>query len=57
MDEREADIDAGSLSDCEADADASVFPVIVRRFEPVPDLDDRPRSIYALLSLPPFPLE
>lgn len=44
MDEREADNDAGSSSDCEADADANVFPVIVRRFEPVPDLDDRLRD-------------
>lgn len=61
MDERETDNDAGSSSDGEADgeadAEAGVFPVIVRRFEPVPDLDDRLRSIYALLSLPPFPFE
>ena len=57
MDEREADNHAGSSSDCEADAEADVFPVIERRYEPVPDLDDRLGSIYALLSLPSFPLE
>jgi hypothetical protein len=57
MDEREADNDAGSSSDSDANAEASVFPVIERRYEPVPDLDDRLRSIYAPLSLPSFPLE
>jgi hypothetical protein len=57
MDERDADNDAGSSSDSDANAEASVFPVIERRYEPVPDLDDRLRSIYALLSLPSFPLE
>ena len=57
MGEREADDDAGSSSDSDADAEASVFPVIERRYEPVADLDDRLRSIYALLSLPSFPLE
>jgi len=57
MDEREADNDAGSSSDSDANAEANVFPVIERRYEPVPDLDDRLRSIYALLSLPSFPLE
>jgi hypothetical protein len=57
MDEREADNDAGSSSDSDADAGANVFPVIERCYEPVPDLDDRLRSIYALLSLPSFPLE
>jgi hypothetical protein len=34
-----------------------VFPLIERRYEPVPDLDDRLRSIYALLSLSSFPVE
>lgn len=57
MDEREADNNSGSSSDSDADAEADVFPVIERRYEPVPDLDDRLRSIYALLSLPAFPLE
>ena len=57
MGEREADNDARSSSDSDANAEASVFPVIERRCEPAPDLDDRLRSIYALLSLPSFPLE
>jgi hypothetical protein len=57
MDEREADNDAGSSSDSDADAEGNVFPVIERCYEPVPDLDDRLRSIYALLSLPSFPVE
>ena len=57
MDEREADNEARLSSDREADAEAKVFPVIERRYEPVPDLDDRLRSIYARLSLPPLPLE
>jgi len=57
MDERDASSDAGSSSDSDADADADVFPVIERRYERAPDLDDRLRSIYALLSLPSFPLE
>ena len=56
-DEREADNDAGSSSDSDANAEPNVFPVVERRYEPVPDLDDRLRSIYALLSLPSFPLE
>lgn len=56
MDERDAINDAGS-SDADANAEANVFPVIERRYEPVPDLDDRLRSIYAMLSLPSFPLE
>jgi hypothetical protein len=55
MDDREAVNDVGSSSDF--DANANVFPVIERRYEPVPDLDDRLRSIYAMLSLPSFPLE
>ena len=57
MDERDASSDAGSSSDSDADADADVFPVIERRYERAPDLDDHLRSIYALLSLPSFPLE
>jgi hypothetical protein len=57
MGEREADNDARSSSDSDANAEAYVFPVIERRYEPVPDLDDRLRSIYAMLSLPSFPLE
>ena len=57
MDDREAVNDAGSSSDSDANAEANVFPVIERRYEPVPDLDDRLRSIYAMLSLPSFPLE
>jgi hypothetical protein len=57
MGEREADNDARSSSDSDANAEANVFPVIERRYEPVPDLDDRLRSIYAMLSLPSFPLE
>ena len=57
MGEREADHDAGSSSDSDVNAEVCGFPVIERRYEPVPDLDDRLRSIYALLSLPSFPLE
>jgi hypothetical protein len=33
MDEREADNDAGSSSERQADAEANVFPVIERRYE------------------------
>src|SRR2546428_12492972 len=57
MDEREADNDARSSSDSDANAEANVFPVIERRYEPVPDLDDRLRSIYALFAVhsPPNP--
>jgi hypothetical protein len=55
MDEREADNDAGSSSDF--DAETKVFPVIERRYEPAPDLVDRMRFIDALLSSPSFPLE
>ena len=36
---------------------AEAWPVIARRFEPVPDLEQRLRRIYALLSLPPYPLD
>jgi hypothetical protein len=50
MDEREAINDAGSSSESDAVAEANVFPVIERRYEPMPDLDDRLRSIYAMLS-------
>jgi hypothetical protein len=57
MDDREADNDADTSSDSDANAEASVFPVIERRYEPMPDLDDRLRSIYALLSLPSVPLD
>ena len=57
MDEREAMNDAGSSSESDANAEADVFPVIEGRYEQVPDLDDRLRSIYAMLSLPSFPLE
>jgi hypothetical protein len=57
LDEREATNDAGSSSDSDAGPDENVFPVIERRYEPVSDLDDRLRSVYALLSLPSFPLE
>ncbi len=35
--------------------ETNVFPVIERRYEPAPDLDDRLRRIYALLSLLPLP--
>ena len=57
MDERDAGNDTGPSSDREPDAEANTFPAIERRYEPVPDLDDRLRSIYALLSAPPFPFE
>jgi hypothetical protein len=57
MDEREAHNDAGSSSDSDAAADTKIFPVIERRYEPVPDLVDRLRFIDALLSSPSFPLE
>lgn len=55
MDERKADNDVGSSSESEAVPEANVFPVIERRYEPAPDLDDRLRRVYALLSLPPLP--
>jgi hypothetical protein len=42
VDEREPDNDADSSSDFDnAVSDAAVFPVIMRRFEPVPNLADR----------------
>ena len=55
MDEREADNDIGSSSESDAVPEANVFPVIERRYEPAPDLDDLLRRIYAQLSLPPLP--
>ena len=54
---KEAEKDAGSSSDADVVGEANVFPVIKRRYEPVPDLVDRLRFIDALLSLPSFPLE
>jgi hypothetical protein len=30
------------------------YPIIIRSYEPVADLDDRLRRIYAVLSLPPL---
>jgi len=33
------------------------FPEVERRFDPVPDRDDRLRRIYARLMLPPSPFE
>ena len=57
MDVREADHDTGSPSDSDAVAETKVFPVIERRYELAPDLVDRLRSIYALLSLPSLPVE
>ena len=33
---------------------AAPYPIIVRSYEPVDDLDERPRSIFAVLSVPPM---
>ena len=38
----------------EASAEAAMsYPIILRSYEPVADLDDRLRGIFAVLSLPP----
>jgi hypothetical protein len=34
--------------------EAESYPIIVRSFEPVADLDDRPQRIFTVLSLPPL---
>jgi hypothetical protein len=33
---------------------ADSYPIILRSYEPVADLDDRLKRIYAVLSLPPL---
>jgi hypothetical protein len=33
---------------------AGSYPIILRAYEPVPDLDERVRRIFAVLSLPPM---
>jgi hypothetical protein len=38
----------------EAGTAAESYPIIVRSFEPVADLDDRLRPIFTVLSLPPL---
>ena len=38
----------------ESETVAESYPVILRSFEPVPDLDDRLQRIFAVLSLPPL---
>ncbi len=55
MDGRDPNNEVGSSYESAVVADENGFPVIVRSYEPVPDLDDRLRRIYELLSLPPFP--
>jgi len=46
-----------TLGDARADDSANTavsYPIIVRSYEPVADLDERLRRIYAVLSLPPL---
>jgi hypothetical protein len=38
----------------ETGAEAESYPIIVRSFEPVADLDDRLQRIFTVLSLPPL---
>jgi hypothetical protein len=38
----------------ESETVGRVLPVILRSFEPVPDLDDRLQRVFAVLSLPPL---
>ena len=37
----------------ESETEAESYPIIVRSFEPVADLDDRLQRIFTVLSLPP----
>jgi hypothetical protein len=34
---------------------ATSYPIVLRSYEPAPDLDERLRRIYTVLSLPPMP--
>jgi hypothetical protein len=45
---------AGEARVEESETEAESYPIIVRSFEPVADLDDRLRRIFTVLSLPPL---
>jgi hypothetical protein len=57
MDERRTDDPVGEASQPGVAPETRSFPEVERRFDPVPDLDDRLRRIYARLMLPPPPFE
>ena len=48
------DGDGGEARVKESEPDAESYPIIVRSYEPVADLDDRLQRIYTRLSLPPL---
>jgi hypothetical protein len=43
----------GEARDQEPETAAESYPIIIRSYEPVADLDDRLQRIFAVLSLPP----
>jgi hypothetical protein len=43
----------GEARDEESTTAAESYPIIIRSYEPVADLDDRLKRIFAVLSLPP----
>jgi hypothetical protein len=43
----------GEARDEEPETAAESYPIIIRSYEPVADLDDRLQRIFAVLSLPP----
>jgi hypothetical protein len=47
------DGDGGEARVKEPEPEAESYPIIVRSYEPVADLDDRLQRIYTRLSLPP----
>jgi hypothetical protein len=57
MSEKQSQDRDGRSLDAREFGAAGTWPVVVRSFEPVPDLDERRRQIYALLILPPYPLD
>jgi hypothetical protein len=44
----------GEARDEEPETAAESYPIIIRSYEPVADLDDRLQRIFAVLSLPPL---
>jgi hypothetical protein len=48
------DGDDGEARVKESEPSAESYPIIVRSYEPVTDLDDRLQRIYTLLRLPPL---
>jgi hypothetical protein len=44
----------GEACDEEPETAAESYPIIIRSYEPVADLDDRLQRIFAVLSLPPL---